>query len=303
MADPTLRQLEFLVAVADSGGMTAAATRCHVSQSTVSLAIAELERVLEVRLVIRGSGRRSDLTDAGRQVAAEARAVLAAVADLGATARGLGGDLAGTLGVGCYAPLAALHLPSLIAGFRERHPEVHVEYVEGTLLELQRGLQQGTCELALLYRQDLLPGIAAEVLYDRQPSVLLPANHRLAGNRTVPMRELAQEPFILLDVARSARYFAAVFEALGLTMTVAHRASSFDLTRALVARGLGWSLSVQRQPLELSVEGLPLAIRPVREEVPTTPVVLAHAEGGRLTRRAEAFAAFCRELFGSGDAQ
>jgi DNA-binding transcriptional LysR family regulator len=57
LSSVSLRQLEYLVAVADTGGMTAAAARWHVSQSAVSLAVAELERLLEVRLVIRGPGR------------------------------------------------------------------------------------------------------------------------------------------------------------------------------------------------------------------------------------------------------
>lgn len=60
------RQLEYLVAVAETGGITAAAALCHVSQSAVSLAIGELERALDVRLVLRGSRRGTRLTAAGQ---------------------------------------------------------------------------------------------------------------------------------------------------------------------------------------------------------------------------------------------
>jgi DNA-binding transcriptional LysR family regulator len=294
------RQLEYLVAVADTGTMTAAAARCHVTQSAVSLAVTELERMLGVRLVIRGPGRRSGLTAAGQEVAAQARTVLNAISELGTAARSLGDDLAGELRVGCYTPLAALHLPVAIASFRERHPEVSISFVEGNLAELQRRLLDGSCELALLYRQDIEPGIATEVLYDQAPNVLLPAGHRLARRTGIALRDLAPDPFVLLDVFPSALYFASVFDAAGVQTNVAHRATNFELARALVARGLGYSLSVQKPPIEVSVEGLPFLVRPLRDRVPTTPVVLARAGGGRLTRRASTFAAFCRELFSAG---
>ncbi|WP_033288030.1 LysR family transcriptional regulator [Amycolatopsis jejuensis] len=295
----SLRQLEYLVAIADTGGLTSAAQSCHVSQSAVSLAVAELERAVGVQLVLRGPGRMTALTDAGRQVVGEARAVLTAVSELGTTARESGQDLAGRLCFGCYTPLAPLHVPAALATFRTRHPEVEVGFVEGTLPDLQHLLREGRCDLAVLYRQDLMPGIAVDTLYDQPPSVLLPPEHRLARRKTVSLRALADEPFVLLDVPPSDRYFRDVFAAVGLPMTVAHRTSSFELARALVARGLGYSLSVQRPALERSVEGKPFAVRPVREPVPTTPVVLARAEGARLTRRAETFRAFCREFFGA----
>jgi DNA-binding transcriptional LysR family regulator len=296
----SLRQLEYLVAIADTGGMTAAAARCHVSQSAVSLAVSELERTLDVRLVIRGPKRGTALTEAGRQVVAEARHVLGAVSELGVGARRLGRELAGRLRVGCYAPIAPLHLPAAIAGFRAEHPEVDIEFVEGTLPDLQERLLDGTCELAFLYQQDVQPGIETVVLYDQQPSVLLSAGHRLSKRKTVALKEVAGEPLILLDFAPSARYFQAVFDAVGLEMRVAHRAGSFDLARALVARGLGYSLAVQRPPVEVSLEGLPIVVRPVRDTVPTTPVVLGWAGGGRLTRRAEVFLRYCRTLFADG---
>jgi DNA-binding transcriptional LysR family regulator len=296
----SLRQLEYLVAIAETGGMTAAAARCHVSQSAVSLAVAELERVLDAGLVIRGPRRGTALTPAGRQVVAEARAVLGAVTELTAGARRLGREPAGRLRIGCYAPIAALHLPAAIAGFRAEQPGVAVEFVEGTLADLQAQLLDGTCELAFLYRQDLLPGIEVAVLHDRPPAVLLPAGHRLGRRKSVALRDLADEPLILLDVPPSTRYFRSVFDAAGVEMRVAHRAGSFELARAMVARGLGYSLAVQRPPVGVSVEGLPLHVLPIRDRVPTTPVVLGWAAGARLTRRAEAFLDCCRTLFGSG---
>ncbi|QNE21721.1 LysR family transcriptional regulator [Kribbella qitaiheensis] len=291
------RQLEYLVAIAETGGITAAAARCHVSQSAVSLAVAELERALQVRLVLRGSRRGTRLTPAGAQVVTDARKVLGALSELAAGARSLGQDLDGGLTVGCYAPIAPFHLPAAIAGFRQAQPQVEIQFTEGTLPEVQRDLLDGRCELAFLYLQNLQPGIEYAVLHDRPPAVLLPPDHRLARRRSVALAELASEPLVLLDVAPSEHYFRAVFEAAGLEMRPAYRAGSVELARALVARGIGYSLAVQRPRVDLSYEGLPLVTRPLKDVVPTTPVVLGWAAGGRLTRRGEAFLKFCRKTF------
>ncbi|MDX6585243.1 MAG: hypothetical protein QOI10_4427, partial [Solirubrobacterales bacterium] len=252
------RQLEYLVAIAETGGITSAATRCHVSQSAVSLAVAELERALDVRLVLRGSRRGTRLTAAGQQVVTDAREVLAALSELGTAARSLGQDIEGRLTIGCYAPIAAFHLPTAIAGFREVQPLVEIQFVEGDLEQVQREVLDGRCELAFLYQQDLLPGIEIQVLHDRPPSLVLPPGHRLGKRRSVALAELATEPFILLDVPPSERYFRAVFEAVGLEMAPAYRAGSVELARALVARGLGYSLLVQRPLADVSYLGLPL---------------------------------------------
>ncbi|MGI5506927.1 LysR family transcriptional regulator [Lentzea sp. CA-135723] len=294
----TVRQLEYLIAVAETGSVTAAAARCHVSQGAISLALSELERALDLRLVVRSPRRGAALTAAGTRVLADARRVVGAMGDLGAEARGLSQQVSGVLTVGCYAPIAPFHLPAAIATFERAHPDVSVRFVEGSLPEIGEDLVSGRCEVAFLYDQDLVPGIATTPLYDQAPRVLLPADHRLRRRRAVALRELAGDPFVLLDVAPSERYFRSVFAAAGVEMVVTHRARSFELARSLVARGIGYSITVQQPAVTSSYEGLEVVTVPLRDDVPTTPVVLGWARGGALTRRAQAFAEHCVSLFG-----
>ena len=115
--------------------------------------------------------------------------------------------------------------------------------------------------------------------------------------RSIALADLAAEPFILLDVPPSEHYFRTVFDAVGLRMTPTYRATGFELARSLVARGLGYSLAVQRPAVDRSYEGLGILTRPLKDVVPTTPVVMGWAGGGRLTRRAEAFLVHCRTVF------
>ncbi|SFR28224.1 DNA-binding transcriptional regulator, LysR family [Lentzea waywayandensis] len=292
----TVRQLEYLIAVAETGSLTSAASRCHVSQGAISLALSELERVLDLRLVMRSPRRGAALTAAGTQVLADARRVVGAMGDLGAEARGLSSTVSGVLTVGCYAPIAPFHLPAAIATFERAHPEVSVRFVEGSLPEIGEDLISGRCEIAFLYDQDLLPGIETRTLYDQPPRILLPADHRLRRRRAVALSELAGDPFVLLDVPPSERYFRSVFAAAGVEMVVTHRARSFELARSLVARGIGYSMTVQQPALARSYEGLEVLALPLRDNVPTTPVVLGWASGP-LTRRAQAFAEHCAALF------
>ncbi|MFS8100547.1 LysR family transcriptional regulator [Lentzea alba] len=293
----TLRQLEYLIAVAETGSLTTAALRCHVSQSAISLALSELERVLGLQLVVRSPRRGAALTAAGTQVLADARRVVGAMGELGAEARGLREHVSGVLTVGCYTPIAPFHLPAAIATFERAHPAVSVRFVEGSLPEIQEDLIAGRCEVAFLYDQDLMPGIAFRTLYDQPPKVLLPGGHRLRRRRAVALRELADDPFVLLDVPPSERYFRSVFAAAGVEMVVTHRARSFELARSLVARGIGYSITVQQPVVTSSYEGLEVVAVPLRDAVPTTPVVLGWAGDGPLTRRAQAFAEHCTTLF------
>jgi DNA-binding transcriptional LysR family regulator len=293
----TVRQLEYLIAVAETGSLTAAAARCHVSQGAISLALSELERVLDLRLVVRSPRRGAALTAAGTRVLADARRVVGAMGELGAEARGLSRHVSGVLTVGCYAPIAPFHLPAAIATFERAHPEVSVRFVEGSLPEIGEDLVAGRCEIAFLYDQDLVPGIATRTLYDLPPKILLSAGHRLRRRRAVALRELAEDPFVLLDVPPSEQYFRSVFAAAGVEMVVTHRARSFELARSLVARGIGYSMTVQQPVVNASYEGLEVVAVELRDTVPTTPVVLGWAAGGPLTRRAQAFAEHCSDLF------
>ncbi|MGW4485075.1 LysR family transcriptional regulator [Amycolatopsis sp. NPDC004368] len=295
----TIRQLEYLIAVAETGSLTTAATRCHVSQGAISLALTEVERALGVRLLIRSPRRGASLTAAGKQVLADARRVVGAMSDLGVEARGLGLQVSGTLVVGCYGPIAPFHLPAAIATFENEHPDVSVRFLEGTLPEIQDHLLDGRCEIAFLYEQDVYPGITFHTLYDQQPAVLLPGAHRLATRASVGLDELAGEPFILLDVPPSERYFRTVFSSAGLEMAPTHRARSFELARSLVARDLGYSMTVQQPALTRSYEGLELVTLPLRDKAPSTPVVLGWPTGGPLTHRAQAFLDHCENLFGN----
>lgn len=290
----SLRQLDYFVAAAEAGTMTGAAQRLYVSQSAVSAGIGELEHQLGVQLLIRAKAKGLTLTTAGHLFLPQARDLLARSEELQAGMQEVGQTPAGRLVIGCFTTLAPFLLPRMLEEFAVAHPGVSLEFAEGSLTVLQHLLREGRCELALLYGVDIEAGIAFETLYSTEPHVLLPREHPLADREAVRLADLDGHSMIMLDVPPSRRYFSEVLADAGVVPTVRHRTESFEMVRSLVARGAGYSLLIQRPTLDVSYEGLAVQVRPIADGVPPLPVGLAWPSGSHPTRRAAAFAAFCR---------
>ncbi|WP_435198212.1 LysR substrate-binding domain-containing protein [Janibacter sp. GS2] len=261
MLNVTLRQLDYLVSVAEYGTVTAAAQALHISQSTVSTAIADLEHILRITLFVRHS-RGLALTRDGEVVLAEARRLIRDVGNLERHAAGLSGQLSGELHIGCYSTIAPMLLPAVVTEFMQRHPAVEVNFSEGSQGDLLSALDQGRSDVAVMYayrfRNQLTElGHTATKLTAVPPYVLLHPDHRLAGVDSISLRDLARDPYILFDLQPGDQYFLSVFEAEGAAPNVRFRTPNSELVRCLVARGAGYSLLSQRPRSTLSNEGLP----------------------------------------------
>ena len=284
------------MAAADAGTMTAAAQRLFVSQSAISLAIAQLERNVGTQLVIRHRARGLELTPSGRRLLPEARSLLAHAEDVRAAAEAEGGELRGPLTVGCFRTAAPFLMPELLERSAAEQPEVSLHFIEGPSDELGAALLEGRCEIAVLYRRDLDDRIATEVLRSMEPYALLSPEHPLADRPSLSLAELAPHPMIMLDVPPSRGYYEDMFRHAGLDLNVRHAASSYELVRSLVGRNLGYALQLSRPLVDRSYEGRPLLQVPLHDDPLQTELVLAWPEGVRLTRRARAFADLCRSV-------
>lgn len=290
----TLRQLQYFVTVADEGTMAGAAERHHISQSAISLAITEFERALGVQLFMRRKSRGIALTDAARKVLPEVRNLLSHVGEVQSTASSLGQSVSGDLVLGCFPTLTPFLLPEILRLFPATYPDVTVRLFEGSVTEMIDRLLDGTCEVALMYDLGIGPEITKAVLYRIQPYVLLSARHRLAEPGPISLSELHDEPMIMLDMPPSATMFREVLAAGGVEPKVRFSTTNFESVRSLVASGAGYSLLLQRPSPETTYAGPPLVYREIAEDVLSVDVVLAYPRNARLTRRAQAFAGFCR---------
>ena len=292
----TLHQLEYLVAVADEGSISAAATRAHATAGAVSMALKELEQRLGVQLFIRRKAKAITLTAAGNRALADARRVLAAAEELQGSASTTQNDIAGTLSVGCYSTLAPFLIPPVLDEFAGQYPALTVQMLEGSADVVLDAIGDGRCEIGFLYKQDLPPGLEYAVIRTSKPYVILAENHPLAVRREVKLADLADEPLIMFDVP-SARNAAQLLESVGLTARIRHFSSNIEVVRSLVARGIGYSILVQQWPIDISYEGRPVAARPIEDPTAEREVVLAWLSDTRLTRRSRALIDFCRLTF------
>jgi DNA-binding transcriptional LysR family regulator len=301
MARYTLRQLAHFVAVADTGAISAAALKLHLSQGAVSAAVTELERIFKVQLMVRRKAHGVTLTPAGKHLYARAVLLLADAEELELSAASGGTELAGPLVIGCYLTLAPTVLPPLLDGFSTDHPKVRLESVEGTQNGLLDRLFDGELDLAVVYDTDLPADLGAVELYKTSAYALLPAAHRLAAQPEVSLHELAPEPMVLLDAPPSSHHSLSLFERVGAEPNIRYRTTDFEVTRSLVGRGLGYSLLVQHPAVDATYEGRALVARPLTPAVRPLSVQIIWPRAVRLTDRAQAMVEYASGLpWGSG---
>lgn len=293
MSRITLRQLEYLRAIAATGSLSAAADREHVSRSTIAGALDELERGLGTQVCIRYKSQGIELTAAGRRVLDAAVTVLDEVDDLEAIAHD--DELTGVLTVGCFGSLAPTVLPRLIARFADQHPGVDiVSEVESTDVLIER-VKTGRLDLVISYELHADPALATAALYETRMHAVLPAGHRLAALPEVPAEELAPEPMILMTTPPSEADVFDYYASLGLAPNVRFRITHFELGRSLIAAGLGYGLYIQRPRHDLTYDAAPVATRPLSPPPSPVRVSIGWPRGRRPTGKGRAFIELARE--------
>jgi LysR family transcriptional regulator, hydrogen peroxide-inducible genes activator len=270
--DLSLRQLEYVVAVADTLGFHRAAERCHVSQPTLSAQVQQLEGVLGVRLFERDR-RGVIVTAAGNDIVARARRVLVEVGDLLSTAALAGDPLAGIFRVGIIPTLAPYLLPDVMPAIHVRYPHLRLILREERTEDVMRELHEGKLDLGLLALEaDLGPRDAAPFLKD--PFVVaLPPGHRLAKKKHVTLDDLESERVLLLDDGHCFRDQALALCARAGAAESDLRATSLGTLVQMVSIGSGITLLPK---LAVAVENRrgQLEIRPFADPAPTRTIAL-----------------------------
>ena len=235
----TLRQLQYVVAVADELSFRRAAARCHVSQPSLSAQLARLESALGVHLFER-SRRRVLLTVAGGDLVARARALLLQADDLVEAARRASDPLAGVVRVGVIPTVAPYLLPLAAASLRRQLRRLAIAWREDKTHALVEALATGTLDAAVVALGGELGDVEAVTLGEDPFLLALPAHHALARKRTpVDAAELRGEEVLLLEEGHCLRDQALEV----CSMTRAHegefRATSLGTLVQMVAGGAG----------------------------------------------------------------
>lgn len=240
---PTLQQLRYLVAVADTLHFRRAAETVHVTQPTLSTQLRELEGKLGCELVERSrAGVR--LTPVGAEVARRAKAVLRDVADIREVARTGADPLRATMRVGVVQSLGSYFLPLVLPTLHARHPDLRFYVREGVVADLTRRLRDGDLDALfapLPVEDDALTG---EALF-HEPLLLVSArDHPLGrGEGPVPRARLASETVMTLERGhRLHETVAALAADCGARLSLDYEGTSLDTLRQMAATGLGLTL-------------------------------------------------------------
>jgi DNA-binding transcriptional LysR family regulator len=259
----TLRQLEYFVAVGETGSIAAASQQVNVSSPSISAGISQLEEELGVKLFIRYHAQGLTPTLAGRKLLDHAQTVLRQAATLRDLAGDLSGSVRGPLAIGCLSTFAQIVLPGLRRSFIEEYDEVRISQVEADQAELFGLLRQAKIDLALTYDLDLPGDLRFFPIIELPPLVAMSENHPLAHLSEVSVQQLAPHPMVLLDLPLSSEYFLSFFTKAGLRANISERTRDMAVMRSLVANGFGYSIVNVRPLHDVAPDGKPMRFLPL----------------------------------------
>lgn len=272
----TLRQLEYVVGVAEAGSLTIAARQLNVSQPALSVALTQVETHLGQKLFRRRQGAPISPTAFGRLFLADAARLLADAAHL-EDAKRLGRRRLGQVTIGIFEDLAPLYLAPLIRRLCQSVPDVDVRTHIETFETLTSGVLRGQIDLALTYDLGLDASFERITCTQIAPMAWFPEDDPLAACQSICLADLAERPLILSDRGLSSQHMLRLFRAKGLEPRVAHRAATLEILRSLAANGEGIGISYTAPAGRLSYDGKALASAHIIDPEAEEPVVLVHA--------------------------
>ncbi|MBK7975099.1 MAG: LysR family transcriptional regulator [Deltaproteobacteria bacterium] len=297
----TLRQLQYVVAVAEARNFRRAAQLCHVSQPSLSAQLAQLEEALGVRLFERG---RSGVlpTSAGAELIERARKLVLDADDLVESARRLGDPFTGTIRIGVIPTISPYLLPHAAPALRARYPRLTVAWTEEKTDSLVRLLGAGEIDAALLALEADIGEVESAAIA-RDPFVLAtPHGHPLAVScEPAALRELRDACVLLLDDGHCFREQALEVCSAARTEEAAFRATSLSTLAQMVASGAGITL-LPELAVETEQRRAAIDTRPLGAPQPHRTVALVWRPRSSLRAALRQLAATIRDAYPGGAA-
>ena len=291
-----IRDLKYLVALAEHKHFGRAAEASFVSQPTLSTQIKKLEEELEVSLVER-TPRNVLLTEVGKEIAQRAREVLNEIDQIKAIARRTRDPESGTIRLGIFPTLGPYLLPHVIPKIRERFPRLELLLVEEKTEVILRQLREGRLDAGILALPIHDDQLHTEFLFEEQFLLAVPENHQLAKRAALKLGDLADESLLLLEEGHCLRDQALdVCQLAGANEKSGFRATSLETLRQMVAANVGITLlpSLSVQPPIAQSDNVHLL--PFRGEVPSRRIAMIWRKSSAMSGFMEQFASIFQHL-------
>jgi DNA-binding transcriptional LysR family regulator len=258
-----LLTLRVVIAVAESGSISAGADRLQLAVAAASARISSLESALGIRIFER-SPRGVELTSAGRLLVQRGRELLADSDKLVNDLRDLSLGLAGNVRMLANASALLEVLPARLQAFSRSHPRIRVEVEERISPEIASALLDGRTDIGVVDTQTPSPGLEFLPFFRDRLALVVPRGHALVGAGPLRLEDVLDQKFIVLTgaAAVSTRLYNAA-SVLGRSVQVGLQMRSFDAACRMVAADLGVavlpSAAIAPQLRHLPLEALPLA--------------------------------------------
>lgn len=235
-----LRHLRYFTTVAEELHFGRAATRLHISQPPLSIQIRQLEQEMGVTLFTRK--RNVELTPAGKEFLDYARSALQHVQQGIRSAQRVHRGERGQLNVGFISSMAYTYIPSLLAGFRARCPDVELVLNDQDTWSQFDAIREGRLNVGVVRGPVDEPGLTSVTVMTEPLVVAMPTRHHLVHARKIPVADLANDSFILFPRKMTSplnREVLRLCQRAGFTPHIAQEAIQLHVVVSLVSAGIG----------------------------------------------------------------
>lgn len=294
----SLKQIRYFIATAEAGQVSQAAVNLSISQSAITTAIRDLEASVGATFFDR-SPHGMELTVAGRQFLLHAYDIMAKIEEA-QQLRHVTAEVRGRLTIAATYTVIGYFLPYHMDRLSRLFPELELQFFELNRESIEEGLLTNRYDIAVLLTSNILnPGLATEKLLSSHRRLWVPAKHRLLSSGPVGLREVAEEPYIMLTVDEASHTSLKYWSQTPYQPKIILRTSSVEAVRSMVSNGQGVAVLSDMVHRPWSLEGRRVETITLSDPVPSMDIGLAWKKGVSFSPAAEAVRLYFRSAFGA----
>lgn len=299
----SIRTIRYFVATCELGSISKASDRLAISNSAISAAIDAMEREFSMQLLLRQRAKGVVLTAAGRKIFTYSKHLLDDFERFTLRGKEISSKLSGSLKIGYFAPVSPAFLPEILAPIVEQGEDTFFDLIACNNEQAQEGLLNGRFDVAIFLNYAIHSDIAHSSLMQIPPYLIVPEYHRFASRSSVRFRELQGEDFILLNLPGTQEYYNNMLRQFDVKPKFVLGASSVEMVRSAVAKGLGCSILNMKPATNETYSGSRIVSVPFADRFePKLELVIGHLVGP-LQMLSQVVVDQCKTYFSSDRAQ
>ncbi|MGF7133965.1 DNA-binding transcriptional LysR family regulator [Paraburkholderia sp. EB58] len=285
----TLRQIEYFISVANTGQISRSSSLSNVSQSSMTVALQNLEDAVGLPLLQRhAKGVR--LTEAGERFLRHVQQATLSIDHAVLAAQEEPDQIAGSVRIGMTETISAYLMPALISTISQRFANLEIQIVERDRQTIEQGLVDRELDIALLLVSNtaLLPELKSETMLRSPRRLWTTPDHPLQEAQRVTLEDVAQENYLLLDMDEHVQTVGKYWGKYGVQPRVRMQSKSIEAVRSLVALGQGVTILSDLVYRPWSLEGNRISRRDLSVAIPTMDVGAVWSRSGTVSTQAKA---------------